>query len=216
MGISTGNSHNRNRFEKYQGEADLATQMDRNNKQLDGLRVAILATDGFEEAELIEPRKALDTAGAKTVLIAPRNGKLQAMKHNDKSGTAKADMILDEADPAEFDAVLLPGGALNADALRMNESAQAFVRHIDGEHKPIAVICHGPWLLISAGLTLERTLTSYFTIQDDVRNSGANWVDQEVIRDKNWVSSRKPDDIPAFNKKMLEVFGESRSRAKGA
>ena len=190
--------------------------MNKNMNQLQGLRVAILATDGFEEAELVQPRKALDDAGAKTVLIAPRVGKLQAMKHRDKSGTVKADMILDEANPAEFDAVLLPGGVLNADALRMNETAQAFVKHIDAQHKPIAVICHGPWLLISAGLTLQRTLTSYFTIQDDVRNSGANWVDQEVIQDKNWVSSRKPDDIPAFNKKMLEVFGESRSRAKSA
>src|ERR1700722_1003653 len=190
--------------------------MNKNMNQLQGLRVAILATDGFEEAELVQPRKALDDAGAKTVLIAPKGGKLQAMKHRDKSGTVKADMILNEADPAEFDAVLLPGGALNADALRMNESPQAFVKHIDAQHKPIAVICHGPWLLISAGLTLQRTLTSYFTIQDDVRNSGANWVDQEVIQDKNWVSSRKPDDIPAFNKKMLEVFGESRSRAKSA
>jgi protease I len=190
--------------------------MEKNKSPLNGLRVAILATDGFEEAELVEPRRALDGAGAKTVLIAPKSGKLQAMKHHDKSGTVKVDMTLDQADPAEFDAVLLPGGALNADALRMNESAQAFVKHIDAQRKPIAVICHGSWLLISAGLALERTLTSYFTIQDDVRNSGANWVDQEVVQDKNWVSSRKPEDIPAFNKKMLAVFGELQSRAKSA
>jgi protease I len=190
--------------------------MEKNINQLHGLRVAILATDGFEEAELVEPRKALDAAGAQTVLIAPKSGKLQAMKHHDKSGTVKVDMTLDQADPAEFDAVLLPGGASNADALRMNESAQAFVKHIDAQRKPIAVICHGPWLLISAGIALERTLTSYFTIQDDVRNAGANWVDQEVVQDKNWVSSRKPEDIPAFNRKILAVFGELKSRAKSA
>lgn len=184
--------------------------------QLNGLRVAILATDGFEEAELVEPRKALDTAGAKTVLIAPKSGQLQAMKHHDKAGSVTVDLTLDQADPDDFDAVLLPGGALNADALRVNQAAQAFVKQVDARHKPIAVICHAPWLLISAGLTLERTLTSYFTIQDDVRNSGATWVDQEVVQDKNWVSSRKPDDIPAFNRKMLSVFGETNARAQNA
>ncbi len=190
--------------------------MSENSKQLSGLRVAILATDGFEEAELVEPRKALEASGAETVLIAPNSGKLQGMKHDEKAGTVKVDMTLEEADPASFDAVLLPGGALNADALRMNKSAQNFVKHIDARHKPIAVICHGPWLLISAGLTLERTLTSYFTIQDDLRNSGATWVDQEVVQDKNWVSSRKPDDIPAFNRKILAVFGQAKGRAQSA
>jgi protease I len=190
--------------------------MTENTNQLRGLRVAILATDGFEEAELVEPRKALDAAGAKTVLIAPKSGKLQGMNHDKKSNTVEVDLTLDEADPSEFDAVLLPGGAMNADALRMNEAAQAFVKHIDARHKPIAVICHAPWLLISAGLTLERTMTSYFTIQDDVRNSGATWVDQEVVQDKNWISSRKPDDIPAFNKKILSVFGQAKSSAQTA
>jgi protease I len=186
------------------------------NSNLHGLRVAILATDGYEEAELVEPRKALDAAGAKTSVIAPKTGKLQGMKHDEKAGTVNVDQSLEQANPAEFDAVLLLGGALNADALRMNKAAQAFVKHIDAQHKPIAVICHGPWLLVSAGLALDRSLTSYFTIQDDLRNAGATWVDQEVVQDKNWVSSRKPDDIPAFNKKMLSLFAESKARAKGA
>ena len=138
------------------------------------------------------------------------------MRHHETGGPVKVDLTFEQADPADFDAVLLPGGALNADALRMNEAAEAFVKQIDSQHKPIAVICHGPWLLISAGLTRGRTLTSYFTIQDDIRNSGANWVDQEVIQDKHWVSSRKPDDIPGFNRKMLAVFGEPKSRAESA
>jgi len=190
--------------------------MTENSNQLRNLRVAILATDGFEEAELLEPRKALDEAGAKTTLIAPKSGQLRAMKHDEKAGSVKVDMTLDDADPANFDAVLLPGGALNADALRVNQRAQAFVKQIDAQRKPIAVICHGPWLLISAGLTPSRTLTSYHTIQDDLRNSGAKWVDEEVHRDQNWVSSRKPEDIPAFNRIMLSLFGEFRTRSQSA
>src|SRR5665213_68756 len=183
---------------------------------LKGLRVAILATDGFEQAELIEPRKALDEAGAKTTVIAPKSGTIQGMKHDEKAESVNVDLTFEQADPDNFDAVLLPGGALNADALRMVEAARAFVRKIDSHRKPIAVICHGPWLLVSSGLTFERTLTSYFTIQDDIRNSGGVWVDQEVVQDRNWISSRKPDDIPSFNRKILFVFGEAKAHAKGA
>lgn len=190
--------------------------MTENKNQLNGLRVAILATDGFEEAELVEPRRALDAAGAKTVVISPKTGKIQGMKHHEKAGSVKVDLAFEQADPSNFDAVLLPGGALNADALRVNRSAQAFVKEIDAQGKPIAVICHGPWLLISAGLTKDRTLTSFFTIQDDVENSGAHWVDQEVIQDRNWVSSRKPDDIPAFNREMISLFGQAKARAQSA
>ncbi|HZU22870.1 MAG TPA: type 1 glutamine amidotransferase domain-containing protein [Terriglobales bacterium] len=181
-------------------------------KNLNGLRVAILCTDLFEQAEMTEPRKALDEAGAKTILIAPKKGKVQGVKHDKKADEFKVDLALDDADPEQFDAVLLPGGAMNADALRMEPKAQEFVRATDRAGKPVAVICHGPWLLISAGLTRGRTMTSYHTIQDDIKNSGAHWVDREVVRDANWVSSRQPDDIPAFNREMLALFAESRAR----
>lgn len=182
-------------------------------EKLNNLRVAILATNDFEEAELIETRKALNEAGAKTSVIAPKSGKIQAMKHDEKSGFVAVDLTLDQASPDDFDAVLLPGGALNADALRVEPKAQEFVRRIDKAGKPIAVICHGPWLLVSAGLAKGHTLTSYHTIQDDIRNAGAKWVDKEVVTDHNWVSSRQPDDIPAFNSAMLELFAHSRQKA---
>ena len=178
------------------------------DKNLKGLRVAILATDDFEEAELFEPRKALDNAGATTLLFSTRLGEIQAMKHDEKTRKVKVDQTLDKAHAEEFDAVLLPGGALNADKLRIEPKAQEFVRQMDKAGKPIAVICHGPWLLVSAGLVRGRKLTSYHTIQDDLRNAGAHWEDREVVRDRNWVSSRKPDDIPAFNREMLELFAE--------
>lgn len=178
------------------------------DKRLDGLRVAILATDGFEESELLEPREALEEAGATTMLIAPKKGDILGMRHNEKAASVKADMTLDEASAASFDAVLLPGGALNADHLRAEKKARDFVRDIDAAGKPIAVICHGPWLLVSAGLARGRRLTSYHTIQDDIRNAGGEWQDTEVLRDRNWVSSRKPDDIPAFNRETINLFAE--------
>jgi protease I len=182
-------------------------------EKLNNFHVAILATNDFEEAELIEPRKALKDAGAKISVIAPKSGKIQAMKHDEKSGFVDVDLTLDQANPDDFDAVLLPGGALNADHLRVEPKAQEFVRRIDKAGKPIAVICHGPWLLVSAGLVKGHTLTSYYTIQDDIRNAGGKWVDKEVVTDHNWVSSRQPKDIPAFNSAMLELFGHSRKTA---
>jgi deglycase len=175
---------------------------------LKGLRVAILATNGFEEVELAKPKQALDEAGAKTTVIAPEAGEIYGMHHHDKAGKVKVEMTIADASPEDFDAVLLPGGALNADALRVVRSAQRFIQEIDGEQKPIAVICHGPWLLVSAGLTKGRTLTSWPSIKDDIVNAGANWEDREVLVDDNWVSSRKPDDIPAFNREMLSLFAE--------
>jgi protease I len=177
-------------------------------KTLEGMRVAILATDGFEQAELEEPRRALEAAGAKTLLVSPKGGTLQAMNHDEKASEFAVDLELEEAEPDQFDAVLLPGGALNADHLRVDEDAKRFVQAIDRAKKPIAVICHGPWLLVSAGLTKGRTLTSYHTIQDDIRNAGGHWTDQETVRDRNWISSRKPGDIPAFNKAMIGLFQE--------
>ena len=178
------------------------------NASLDGLRVAILATDGVEDAELRQPREALDKAGAKTILIAPKEGSIQSFKHFDKADEFRVDALLGDVDPRQFDAVLLPGGALNADTLRVQSRAQEFVREVDRQGKPIGVICHAPWLLISAGLVKGRTMTSYHTIQDDVRNAGGNWQDEEVVRDRNWVSSRQPSDIPAFNQGMIELFSE--------
>lgn len=184
--------------------------------QLPPMRIAILATDGFEESELILPRAALEQAGAKTIVISPKDDQIQGMKHHDKSKKVDVDLLLADADPGDYGAVLLPGGALNADALRVDEMAQEFVREIDRARKPIAVICHAPWLLVSAGLVKGRTLTSYHTIQDDIRNAGGNWKDEEVVRDANWVSSRQPSDIPAFNREMLALFAETKAKAKTA
>jgi len=185
-------------------------------QKLSNMRVAILASDGFEQAELEKPRKALEEAGAKTVVIAPKSEKIQGVNHDEKGDKVAVDMTLDKADPEQFDAVLLPGGALNADFLRAEKKAQEFVRSIDQAKKPIAVICHAPWLLVSAGLIKGRTITSYHTIQDDIRNAGGNWKDEEVIRDRNWVSSRQPTDIPAFNREMISLFSEGKAKSARA
>jgi len=183
------------------------------NSRLDGMRVAILVNDDFEQAEMTEPRKALDAAGATTVLISSKPGQVTGMNHDTKADSFKVDMTLDQANPGDFDAVLLPGGALNADSMRMNPKAQNFVKQIDQSGKPIAVICHAPWLLVSAGCVKGRTMTSYATIQDDIRNAGATWVDKEMVRDRNWVSSRSPKDLPAFNPAMVALFAEHKSRS---
>jgi protease I len=180
------------------------------DKKLQGLRVAILATDGVEEAELKDPRKALDDAGAQTTLIAPKAGKIYSMHHHDKAAQYNVDQTLDKVRAEQFDAVLLPGGALNADTIRVHPRAQEFVREMNQAKKPIAFICHAPWLLVSAGLAKGRSMTGYHTIQDDIRNAGGKWQDEEVVRDKNWVSSRQPSDIPAFNRSMTELFSEQR------
>jgi protease I len=185
-------------------------------QKLSNMQVAILASDGFEQAELEKPRKALEEAGAKTVVIAPKSGKIQGVNHDEKGAKVAVDMTLDKANPEQFDAVLLPGGALNADFLRAEKKAQEFVRSIDQAKKPIAVICHAPWLLVSAGLIKGRTITSYHTIQDDIRNAGGNWKDEEVIRDRNWVSSRQPTDIPAFNREMISLFSEGKAKSARA
>jgi protease I len=185
-------------------------------QKLSHMRVAILASNGFEQAELEKPRKALEEAGAKTFVIAPKSGKIQGFEHDEKGDKVSVDMTLDKAQPADFDAVLLPGGALNADFLRAEKKAQEFIRSIDQAKKPIAVICHAPWLLVSAGLVKGRTMTSYHTIQDDIRNAGGNWKNEEVIRDGNWVSSRQPTDIPAFNREMIALFSEPTAKRAGA
>jgi len=185
-------------------------------KKLEGMRVAILATNGVEQVELTEPRKALEYAGARTTLVSTKPGKIKGMKHDQIADEFEVEMLLDEANPEEFDAILLPGGAFNADALRAENTAQEFVRYIDDSGKPIAVICHAPWLLISAGLVEGRTLTSYYTIEDDIRNAGGNWMDKEVICDQNWVSSRQPSDIPIFNREMINLFSQQKSKIREA
>ncbi|MEA2722842.1 MAG: protease [Gemmatimonadales bacterium] len=176
-------------------------------KELENCRVAIIATDGVEEVELVEPRRALDQAGARTELIAPKPGEIQGFKHHDKSSRLKVDRTLEQANPEDYDAVLLPGGALNADEIRVDERLKRFLRAMQEGGKPLAVICHAPWELISAGLAKGRRLTSFHTIQDDLRNAGAEWEDREVVVDDNLVTSRKPDDLPAFNREMIKLFG---------
>jgi len=184
--------------------------------RLDGMKVAILVSNDFEQIEMTEPRKALDSAGATTTIVSPEAGQVQGVHHDVKADRFNVDLTLDQANPDDFDAVLLPGGALNADHLRAHRKAQEFVRRIEETDKPIAVICHGPWLLISAGLVNGRNLTSYYTIQDDVRNAGGRWLDFEVVRDRNWVSSRRPSDIPKFNQEMITLFAECRGRRPAA
>jgi protease I len=184
------------------------------SQRLEGFRVAILATDLFEESELIEPQKALEEAGATTVVIAPHAGEIQAVQHDKKTQKVKVDMSLASADPEQFDAVLLPGGAMNADALRRDQLAQEFVRRIDQTRRPVAVICHGGWLLISARIVRGRHLTSYHSIQDDFRKAGAFWADKEVVRDGNWISSRQPSDIPRFNQEMINLFVDHSVRSR--
>jgi len=185
-------------------------------KPLAGMHVAILVTQHFEQIEMTAPREALDQAGARTAIISPEPGEVQGFKHNEKADKFKVDLTLDKAEPQDFDAVLLAGGVINADCLRMEKKAQQFVQEINRAGKPIAVICHGLWLLISAGLVRGRKMTSYYSIQDDLRNAGAQWQDVEVLRDRNWVSSRQPDDIPAFNREMVALFAEYAARAPKA
>jgi protease I len=178
---------------------------------LTDLRVAVVATDGFEETELTQPVAALREAGARVTILAPEPGQIQGVRHDrDKTVRIEVDRTLDDVSVDDFDAVHLPGGAVNADSLRMNAKLQTLLQDMQAAGKPFAVICHAPWELVSAGLVRGRTLTSYPSIQDDIRNAGAHWVDREVVEDGNWVTSRKPDDLPAFTQAMLTLFAERR------
>lgn len=178
--------------------------------ELSGFRVAVLATDAFEEPELTEPVKALREAGAEVTILAPKAGEIQGVRHDiDKTIKVKVDRTIKDASAEEFDGVVLPGGAVNADSMRMVSEVQAFLREMQDAGKPFAVICHAPWELVSAGLVRGRTLTSYHTIQDDIRNAGGRWVDREVVEDGNWVTSRQPGDLPAFNPAMIRLFSRS-------
>jgi deglycase len=178
--------------------------------ELNGKRVAIVATDMVEQVELLEPRKALDEAGATTELISIEPGKIQGFNHYDKGDEIPVDRTIEEASANEYDALLLPGGVGNPDTLRTDENVVSFVRGFFEQGKPVAAICHGPWTLVEAGVVRDRTLTSWPSIQTDIRNAGGKWVDEEVHVDQGLVTSRKPDDIPAFNAKMIEEFAEGK------
>jgi protease I len=178
--------------------------------ELQGKRIAILATDMFEQVELVEPRKALDQARATTELVSPAGGEIQGFDHYDKADTFPVDKTVEEASASDYDGLLLPGGVGNPDTLRMDENAVSFVRDFFEHGKPVAAICHGPWTLVEAGVVRGRTLTSWPSLQTDIRNAGGTWVDEEVHVDQGLVTSRKPDDIPAFNAKMVEEFAEGR------
>lgn len=185
-------------------------------KNLNGKKVAILVDQGFEQVELIKPRKALDNAGAETKVVSPQEGEVRGWNIKKWGRSIAVDVPLESADPSEFDALLLPGGVMNPDKLRMNPKAVEFVKHFIDANKPVAAICHGPWTLIEAGGVQGRTITSWPSLQTDLRNAGANWVDQEVATDKGLVTSRKPDDIRAFNKKMIEEFAEGAQARRAA
>jgi protease I len=179
-------------------------------KQLDGKTVAILVADGFEQVELTEPKKALEAAGARTRIVSPVEGKVKGWKHTEWGDTFPVDVPLSQANPDDYDALLLPGGVMNPDKLRQEPRATRFVRAFFDAAKPVAAICHGPWTLIDAGVVEGRKVTSYGSIQTDLKNAGARWVDEEVVVDQGLVTSRKPDDLPAFNRKMVEEFAEGR------
>jgi protease I len=176
---------------------------------LSGKRVAILATDGVEQAELIEPRQALKDAGANPVVVSPKDGAIKAWDHDHWGEEISVDMKLADARADDFEALMLPGGVMNPDHLRTDKAAVQFVKDFFLAGKPIAAICHGPWLLVEAGVVKGRTLTSWPSLETDIRNAGGDWVDREVVTDQGLITSRKPEDIPAFNRKMLEEFGDA-------
>ncbi len=184
--------------------------------KLDGKKVAILVASGFEQVEMTKPRAALEEAGAKVKIVSTKSGQIQGMNHADKGDEFEVDLTLDDADAKDFDALMIPGGLLNPDELRATPAATDFARAFFDEGKPVAAICHGPWVLIDAGVVSGRTLTSWPAIKTDVKNAGGTWVDEEVVVDNGLVTSRKPDDIPAFNKKMIEEFAEGKHPGQSA
>jgi protease I len=176
---------------------------------LQGKTIAILATDGFEQSELMKPRKALEEAGARTQVVSPMDNKIKGWDHKDWGNEVSVDVRLQSADPSQYDALLLPGGVMNPDQLRMNPDAVRFVKHFFEHAKPVAAICHGPWMLVEAGAVQGRTMTSWPSLKTDIRNAGGTWVDQEVVSNNGVVTSRKPEDIPAFNREMIDLFSKS-------
>jgi protease I len=185
--------------------------------ELSGKRIAFLvAQEGIEEVELTKPWEAVEQAGAIPELIAPENGEVQAMNHLDKGSTFDVDKTLADAHASDYDGAVLPGGVANPDQLRTEESAIGFLQDLFGEGKPVGVICHGPWTLVEADLVRDRKLTSWPSLQTDIRNAGGEWVDEEVVVDQGLVSSRKPDDLPAFCAKIVEEFAEGPHRVADA
>lgn len=178
-------------------------------EELKGLRIAILATDGFEQVELTEPKKALEKAGAAVQIVAPQGGDVQGWNHHDKGDHFPVDRALDEAEADDYDALMLPGGVVNPDALRLEPKAIAFVQAFVKSDKPIAAICHGPWTLIDAGGVEGKRMTSWPSLKTDLKNAGANWVDQEAVVDGRLITSRKPDDLPAFCREMVGLFAQA-------
>ena len=178
---------------------------------IQAMKVAILVTDGFEQVELTAPREALEQQGVQAAIIAPAPGKVRGFHHHDSGDLFDVDQTLAQASPDDYDAVLLPGGVINGDQLRVIPEAQRFVRDMDDAGKPVFVICHGGWILVSAGLVDGRTMTSWPTLRDDIINAGGDWIDKDAVVDGNWVSSRKPDDLPAFNQKMIDLLQQKQS-----
>ena len=185
-------------------------------ESLKGLKVAILVSDGFEQVELTEPRTALDEAGANTQIVSPKNGHVRAWKFNDWGTELPVDVKLDDAEPKHFDALLLPGGVINPDTLRIEPKAVAFVKAFFDAGKPVAAICHGPWTVIEAGAARGRRITSWPSLKTDLKNAGADWIDQPVVVDKGLVTSRRPEDIPAFNPEVIRLFAGARGKQRAA
>jgi protease I len=181
---------------------------------LSGLKVAILVTDGFEQVELFEPRKALHDAGAETRVVSPKSDRARGWSHTEWGDEVKVDVPLASARPQAFGALLLPGGVMNPDKLRMEPKAVQFVKAFFDAGKPVAAICHGPWMVIEAGAARGRRIASWPSLKTDLRNAGGEWIDEQVVVDGDLVSSRKPDDIPAFNRAMIEVFGRARAQRR--
>jgi protease I len=184
--------------------------------ELTGKIIAILVADGFEQVELVDPKRALESAGATTDIVSPADGEVRGWKHTDWGDKFTVDVELESADVNSYDGLLLPGGVINPDTLRINKKAVSFIKSFFDAGKPVAAICHGPWTLVEAGVVRGRTLTSWPSLKTDIRNAGGNWVDNEVVTDKGLVTSRKPDDIPAFNRKMIEEFGEGKHQRKAS
>jgi protease I len=184
--------------------------------KLKNKKVAILATDGFEYVELIEPREALEKAGAKTEVVSPKDGKIKGWNKTDWGDSVSVDVPLRSANPNQYDALVLPGGVMNPDHLRQDPAAVQFVRAFFEAHKPVAAICHGPWMLVEANVVRGRKLTSWPSLKTDIRNAGGEWTDQEVVTDQGLVTSRKPADLPAFNKKIIEEIAEGKHKAQHA